>query len=195
MILETETDFDTLAALDADRNAPALDLPTRAEVEGTAPDAPRFAVVDEKSASWVLRKMATNAAEIARVKAQAAQRISELEADARALDARFGSELEAFARSESERRRRKTITLLDGSLCLRTVPAKFVIADGEAAFVNARTACPAAIVEQTTVTLDKAAYLAYAEATGDLTGLEHLPARESFGIKFPSAGKESGTGG
>ena len=192
MVLETETDYDTLAALDAaSRDLSGINFPTQAEVEGAAPAAaaPKFTIDSESAANWLLGKLASIDAEAARIKAQAEARANELRTDRERLLSRFGSELEAFARQEAERRRRKTISLLQGSLSFRTVPSKLVISDGEAAFVNARTVCPEAIIEQTTVRLDTAAYIAFAEATGDLTGIDRQPEREAF--KIDTAGPKT----
>ncbi len=194
MIIETDTpqtsltggtDYDTLAAFDAvQRDLSGLDFPTQAEVEGAAPAAAvKFTIDSESAANWLLGKLASIDAEAARIKAQAEARANELRTDREWLLSRFGSELEAFARQEAERRRRKTITLQQGNLVFRTAPRKLVIADGEAAFVHARTAFSHCIIEQTTVRLDTAAYIAEAERTGELLpGMDATPERETFKI-------------
>ena len=160
------------------------------ETEG----AEKFAINSESAANWLLSKMAANNAEAERRKTQAAARCAELRAENERLWNRFGGEAEAWGAQEAAKRRRKTITLDEGNLVFRTAPARLVISDGEAAFVNARTVCPDAIQRTQTETLDKAAYIAFAEATGDLTGLEQLPARETFGFKFPGTGKNDAEG-
>lgn len=166
----------------------AANTRTRGELAGfDARDDSRFAITDEASANWYLGKRAAVETEKGRIKAQFAARIAELEADEARLIARFDGELAAWAKAEATARRRQTVTLLQGSVCFRKVAARFVIADAEAAFVNARTVCPDAVKRTETITLDRAAYLAFAEATGDLTGVDRVPEKETFAVKFPGA--------
>lgn len=159
------------------------------ELMPTAPtEKTAFHVTDEASAGWVVRKLAGIRAEQDRVKKQAEQRQAELKADYEALMYRFGGELEQFARAEADRRRRRTITLLDGSLCLRRQAARLVIADEEAAFCEARTACPDAV--QTITKLDATTYRKWAEEQihtngGEVpAGCAWMPEAETFAVKF-----------
>lgn len=149
-----------------------------------------FHITDESSAGWVLRKLAGIRAEQERIKKQAEQRQAELRADYEGLMNRFGAELEAFAREECERRRRKSVTLLDATLSFRRTAARLVVADEEAAFVEARTACPDAV--QTITKLDATTYRRWAEGQlsvngGELpAGCDWLPEGESFAVRFPT---------
>ena len=193
--IETETDFNTLAQLDAeDRDLSGIEFPTRAQVENGLPmpketDAPApFVIDDENKAEWALGKMAAIESEKARVKAQFAdikaradERINQLETDLRSLHSRFDEPLRAWAEGEATRRKRQTVTLMNGSIVFRNEKARMFIADQEAAFVHARTAYPNAIkrtapVEPTDY-LDAAAYIAAAEASGELLpGMDARPA-------------------
>src|SRR5215217_2455046 len=88
------------------------------------PEKREFHITDAESAGWLLRKLANNAAEVARVKAQAADIIRSLEADSERLNHLYGAELEAFTRAELAKKgnRGKTLRLLQGSCSFRTVP-------------------------------------------------------------------------
>ena len=120
--------------------------------------------------------------------------MAQLDADERSLKAKFEEPLRIWAQAEAERRRRKTVTLVDANLCLRSVPARFVVADGAAALNHAAAHLPACIVQQTIVTLDKAAYLAQAETVGELRpGVDHQPAYEKFAIRFPGVNAKEAT--
>jgi|GEM_PF-4960777 hypothetical protein len=151
-----------------------------------------FRVKDSASADWVLSKIAAIDAEKALIQAQAEQRIKELDADRERLLFRFSGELEAFARAEAEKRRRKTITLLHGSLSLRTSPARLTIADIQDAITTAKAILPEAV--STVEKLDTTAYRKYAESklheTGEiLPGCEITEASETFSIQTGSKRK------
>jgi hypothetical protein len=78
-------------------------------MEGGTP-AP-FIIDSEDKATWYARKLKAIHDEREAIKAATLARIAELDADERSLRARFDSQLESWAMGESERRRRKTITL------------------------------------------------------------------------------------
>jgi hypothetical protein len=103
----------------------------------TTESAERFAITDEKSAAWVLRKYAAIDAEIEAIKAATLQRIEELQADRAGLERRFGGELEAWARQESEKRRRRTVTvpLAGMAISFRTVAPRLELEPMKAAEV------------------------------------------------------------
>ena len=107
--------------------------PTTTPTEGTdaTTERPRFEITDERSAVWYLRKLRAIEDERAAVEAATAQRLAELDTDRRRLEGLFGQQLEAWARTEIERRRRKTITLpLAGcAVALRTIPARVEVDD------------------------------------------------------------------
>lgn len=144
-----------------------------------------FTVTDESSASWVLQKLAANRSEKDRVQAMAAKRVAELDADYNSLMGRFGADLQAWAKEEAFRRRRKSVTLLDGVLAFRAVPARIVL--NEAAPEIALTL--GFVKPPSEPTPDTSAFRKHAEKhfaeTGEiLPGVERTEESESFSIKF-----------
>lgn len=95
----------------------------------------RFQITDESSAAWYLRKLAGIDAEIEAIKAATLQRIEELQADRAGLERRFGGELEAWARGEAEKRRRRTVTvpLAGMAISFRTVAPRLELEPMKAA--------------------------------------------------------------
>jgi hypothetical protein len=98
-----------------------------------------FSVCDEKSATWLLRKLRQIGEERDAIKAATAQRLTELEADEARLTHLYGEQLKAWATTESAARRRQTITLpLAGmSVGFRKTPARVEITDQSAAIAEA----------------------------------------------------------
>ena len=152
---------------------------------------PTFAFVIDSldRAEWLLSKLANLDAEADRMKANTAKRLQELAADRAQLLYRFEADLTQWARIEAARRRRKSVTLANGVVSFRTVPARFVVADEAAALDAARAACPATVAVETVSRLDRRALLDYVEATGELlAGVELVPASES--VKITAGAKE-----
>lgn len=163
---------------------------TEAPEPETSPE--RFAITDEASAEWALRKGAAIEAETALLKAQYRARLAELEADKAAWERRFLPELRAWAEQEKERRRRQTVTTLAGTLAFRAESARLVLADDEAALAYAVDHLDYRALK---TTLDRAVYReeaekAFAETGELLPGVERTEGGESFSIRFPKAGKE-----
>ncbi|MBC8142246.1 MAG: host-nuclease inhibitor Gam family protein [Armatimonadetes bacterium] len=151
--------------------------------EATTLAAP-FVIDSESRAEWFLAKLAAMDAERERITANAAKRAGEITADRERLMHQFGDQLTAWARQEADTRRRKTVTMLHGSVSFRTVPARFTVADAALATESARTACPDAVSVEAVERLDHRALLDYVEASGDvLPGIELHPASESVSIK------------
>ena len=153
-----------------------------------------FVIDSEDRANWYLGKLATNEAEKARVKAQAEQRIAEIDADSAALRFRFEAQAQTWARNEANNRRRQEVTLLQGTFAFRAFKAGFKITDEAAAISHARETMPELVtVETQTIErehFDKDAYIAAAKNTGDvLPGLDAFSAGETFTVKFPEPGK------
>lgn len=169
------------------------------DIPDTLPDtteqAERFVIDSEEKAEWALRKGAAIDAEITLLKSQYRARLAELEADKAGWERRFVEELKAWAETERQTRRRQTVTTLAGTLAFRTVPARWMVTDEDAALTAAEHICPAAYVRK--VTLDKTALFDYLDATGDLLpGVERTEAGESFSVRFPKAGGgDKGKGG
>lgn len=146
-----------------------------------------FCIDSESRADWLMGKLANIRAEQARITANAQKRIDELESDYTNLYGRFGQQLEAWARNETIARRRKTVTIGNGSIAFRAVPERLIVSDLVTATQTARLVCPAAIVATTTEKLDTAALLDRAQKalqeTGEiLPGIDLRPADESIKV-------------
>ncbi len=151
---------------------------------------PTFCIDSEDRANWVLQRMANVEAEKSRIKAQAAAILKQLETDRQGLEGRFGSELERWFREEVERRggRRKSVMLLQGTGAFRTVPGGLRVCDAGLAASAANALNPDRFFRRE---FDPSEYRKYAkeqlETTGEVVpGVETVPARESFSLKFGS---------
>ena len=150
-----------------------------------------FRIDSEERANWYARKLATIEAERARVKAQAAKIVAQLDSDEAGLRDRFEAEAREWARAELAKRgnRRRSLTLLQGTFAFRAVPATLRV-DDVAAALNTAASLGA-------VRVDTAAYRQAAidarNATGELLpGCVVVPPSEHFGVSF---GKDSGASG
>lgn len=156
-----------------------------------------FLIDSPERANWLLRKLANLDAERDRVAAQASALARQIESDRNGLLHRFGSQLENFTRQELEKSggKRKSLTLLQGTVGFRTVPARIVIESAPDAIQTARLVLPETITEETTERFDSKTFREHAakhfEETGELLpGIGRTEERQSFDIKFPSAGKK-----
>lgn len=160
----------------------------------TPKDGTRFVIDSEGAADWYLGKLAGIDAEAERIKANTARRLQELTTDREALVQRFGSELTAWAKDEAERRRRKTVTLMNGSVSFRAIGARLVIDNDADALQTARLVCPSAVTVETIEKLDRAVLVAKAQEALDTTG-EILPGirliEASESVKVTAGAKES----
>ncbi len=154
-----------------------------------APATREFHVVDEKTANWLLRKLANLEAERLRIEEQARKMISAVRTDYDELMRRYGDELEAWARQEmlDHGGRKKTVHTWQATLAFRTVPAALKLTDPDAALRYAREHAPQHI--QTIEKLNTAAYRDDAarrlSETGELLpGMDRIPETESFTIRF-----------
>jgi len=188
-VLETNAALQSLtpaperAAIDAQRAADAFQAPD------VTTEAPRFVIDSKDKANWLLRKLAALDTEKALVKAQADEIIRGLDADAARLRALHEADLQAWAREELERQNRgkKTLPLLFGTVAFRTVPAALRVTGSREAIEYARG--QGWNVIHTVETLDAEGYKREAAAalaeTGEvLPGVEIVPERESFSVKF-----------
>jgi hypothetical protein len=100
---------------------------------------PAFVIDSEQSAAWFLRKLRTITEEKDAIKAATTQRLAELDADEKSLTGRFWEQLQAWAQSESETRRRQTITLplAGASVSFRKSAARVEITDQSKAIAEA----------------------------------------------------------
>jgi hypothetical protein len=116
------------------------------------PDVPdRFEVHDAQSANWVVRRIAESRAYADHVKEWAAIEIRRAERDEQFFLMRFGSQLEAWARGEIGRLRRKSVKLPAGTLGFRTDPPRLLVADEAKLISWCRTTLPDAVRVETHV--------------------------------------------
>jgi len=109
---------------------PTTDQLERAyELDVTTPE--RFAVVDARTANWVLSKIAAADRHVADVKAWAQEEVRRAEDQKRFFESQYGAQLEEFAaraleerRSKLGRRAGKSIPLPCGTIGFRTQSAK-----------------------------------------------------------------------
>ena len=158
-----------------------------------------FVIDSESRADWYLGKLASIEAEKARIKAQAETRLAELSSDAAALRFQFEAQAREWAKGEADKRRRKSVTLLNGTFAFTTFKAGFKVTDEAAAIAHARETLPELVTLETQTIererFDKAAYLQAAQDTGEvLPGLDSFPAGETFAVRFPDATKGKGKG-
>ena len=162
------------------------------------PAEPAFAIDSEERANWLLRKLGNLEAEQARIKAQSAAMLKQVEGERESLMNRFGSELAQWTEEEIQRRggKRKSLTLIQGTVAFRTVAESVKVAEDAEQLPEAL-----ALAEQweaVETKIDRAAFLAkaraYLEETGEVApGVVVTPAKESFSVKFPKAKGEPET--
>lgn len=192
-----ETEAETLPAQETAIPGPRTGVDAR-PAQGAATDTPRFQIDSREKAEWLLRKLANLDAEKARVKAQCEEIVRGLDADAARLLAFHEADLREWARAELERRggHKKTLPLLQGTVSFRTVPASLRVTGSREAIEHAKG--QGWDVVRAVESLDAEAYrreaaAALAESGEVLPGVEIVPERESFSVRF---GKEKGdTGG
>jgi hypothetical protein len=158
-----------------------------------------FIIDSPEAAEWVLELFARNREERARKEAQMLRRLEELDADYNSLLGKFGPQLEAWGKEEAARRRRKTVTLDNGTITFRHQDARLEIDSPSDAMTTARLVCPAAFVSETKTVekFDKAAFLAYAQerlnTEGELIpGIKRVPEGDAFSIKIGAAKLKKG---
>lgn len=148
-----------------------------------------FHITDEVGANWYLKKLADIEAEKARITAQTAKMIAELDADANGLKFLYDGELQDFVRTELERKggRRKTLHLLQGSCAFKNVAQTVRIADATAALTYAKQHNLPCIVVTERVDAEVYKKLAKGEL---LPGMEKTAEHESFSVKIPKIGEK-----
>ncbi len=154
-----------------------------------------FHITDDASANWFLRRLANIEAEKARIQAQAAEMVRQLDSDADRLKHLYESELLEYCRRRMAEggSRRRSVAFLQGSISFRSVSASLKVSDPAQALVYAQDNGLSAV--KTVVTLDAAAYRAQAEAhmqeTGELLpGVETTPEHETHRLTFGSKAQE-----
>jgi hypothetical protein len=150
--------------------------------EGGLPEVrPAFAVEDEKTATWLVGKLAERRATIARIKEQAAAMVRDAERDIEYLEWRFGPELEMWAAANLEGKK-KSVKLLTGTVGFRSQKGKLVVVDEAACLEWARDNCPVAYVVEPR--LVKTPIDDLFQKTGEIPpGCEYVEGGEKFYVK------------
>jgi phage host-nuclease inhibitor protein Gam len=154
-----------------------------------APQEEAFCIDSDERAEWLLRKMGNLHAEKARVAAQAAEIVRQIDADLADLSFLYGAQLESYCRRKlaASGNRRRSVAFLQGTCAFRSVPAGLRVKDIAAALQFAQEALPSVV--RTVQSLDSGAYREAAierlKATGEvLPGVETTPERDNFTVKF-----------
>lgn len=162
----------------------------------TGYSAEQFEIDDDQKANWFLGKLAAINSEKALIKAQAAEIVTRLDADAAQLNRMFLSNLESYAKASLAKvnDHRKSLILLYGTCKFTSVPGGPKVVDEAAAIeycLENSFEIPIGLVTQRVVSeLDKKGYLALLEETGEiLPGIVLVEPRESFSIKFNEGAK------
>ncbi|MCW3053837.1 MAG: Bacteriophage Mu Gam like protein [Chthonomonadales bacterium] len=165
------------------------ELETAGELPPVRPEG--FHICDERSANWLLRKLANIAAEKRRVTAQADEILRQLDADAQRLQHLFGAELEQFARHTlaTTGSKRRSLTLLQGTLSFRTIAPALRVSDTAAAIRWAKQHAPALVTTTTTEEIDAKAFRDLAKIAKNtdgelLPGISISEGGENFSISF-----------
>lgn len=176
MAVEAESFSDFLAAIGEPEQAP-------------------FGIDSMDRLAWFGNKRAGYAAEVARIQANAAAMIAEVEKRARKFDDRFMGEAEAFARQmlQATGAKTKTLKTLGGAFSFRTVNGGARVADKDALLRWAEGAAPELVEIKTSYAIPADRVKAYVETEtarngGDIMaalppGVEYVPTRESFSHK------------
>ena len=165
------------------------------EVYGLAEQTKEFVVDSATAAEWVLEKLSEAEgrvvglkAELAGVQERFASRIKEQENRANWLRARFGLELEEFAKSQLDGKS-KTWKGVYGSVAFRSTPAKVVAIDQNKAVAWAADNCPDAVktVQSFLISNVPDSVKALMLEKGAPDGFDIVPAAESVSIKTVGA--------
>lgn len=138
---------------------------------------------DDATAERIIAKILDREAQRARIAAQAEAMDRELANDIRGLAWRFGNPLEEWAR-RNIRGKAKSRKTLSGTVGFSTTGAQWSVEDARAVEVWALEQKDPETFGRYGYTLDPAAVLAYAKATGEaIPGLKLHPEREDFYVK------------
>lgn len=144
----------------------------------------QFAVRDEATANWLVRKVVEADAHIARVKEQADREIRRTQHERDFLMLRYGRQLESWARLElaNHKGRRKSVNLLSGTVGFRSHGEKLIVDDESKLLKWAEKNCRAAVVVVHKIA--KTAINNHFDRNGELPSGMHLePPKEVFFVK------------
>ncbi len=192
--MNTPLDDDELEVLEAQDEAGFLeesDEPEYSPEEEFLPAAKReFHVTDESSASWVVAELLNCDAEEARVKRQAEIEIRRIDRKRQFFNARFGPELEHFARTrlravnltKAPGKEVKSVKVASGTISFRDIKTTIEILSKDVAVSWAGKFCKAAIKLAPVHTELKK----YFEENGEVPdGCQLVPAREKMNVSKP----------
>lgn len=163
--------------------------------ETTTPE--QFTIDTREKADWFLKTLLSYDAEEAKLKAEAATILAQLDAmitrnkaDKDSFQGRFHQQFERFVAEQiaADRKGRKSVIFFYGTASYRTVPAQIVLESPLDAMTTARAVLPSAITTETREVFDRSAFLAYAkeqfEKNGEiLPGVKRTEERETFSVK------------
>lgn len=150
-----------------------------------------FHIVDDGGANWYLRKKAAFESERAVLNAQMKELFAEIDRNERDLDARYYAEFKDYAEKKIlAQGKPRNYKFFYATASLRDVPEHWTVTDAETAIRTAKLICPDALSEFTTVktVLDKEKLFAKAAEIAKekpVPGVDLIPQRDSFSIKFP----------
>lgn len=143
-----------------------------------------FAVHDEASANWLVRKIIESRQYAKRVEAWAAAELRRAEAEERFFWFRYGTQLETWARGQLEAAHggRKSIRLPAGSVGYRTLPQRLLVRDEHRLLGWCQANLPMAVV--TTHAVLKSIVIEHLKSTGEVPdGAELGGGEQKFYIK------------
>jgi hypothetical protein len=149
---------------------------------------PGFSVNDEASLDWVTRQINTANSLEAILETQYKHRKEELAKIRNLFISLYGNQMKEFVISHADHGK-KSMTLLSGTVSVRTVPETFFIADEDKFLEWALEHLPEALKEKTMTSIDKKKVEEYFKKTGEVpAGCDTKPAEERVYVK---AGKNS----
>ena len=161
----------------------SLDAATDLEVLKSVPE--RFAITDEQTANWLVKKVVAAREYAERVKKWADQEIRRAEREERTLMYLFGRQLEKWAGDEIQKLngKRKSLALPGGTVGFRTSNTCLQIDDERAVLSWAKENCPTAVTVMEK--LSRSVLTEYFEKTGEIPdgGAHVAPAAEKFFIR------------
>jgi phage host-nuclease inhibitor protein Gam len=143
----------------------------------------RFHVLDAESANFVIRKILEARRYGERAEAFAAAEMRRAQREEHFFWARFGGELEAWAKEQIAREfRRKSLSLPSGTLGFRTEPQRLTVQDEARVLAWCRSSLPRAV--KTAHSVLKSEITDYIKSSGELPpGVEITGGGERFYVK------------
>ena len=144
-----------------------------------------FHVDNEEKAAWLVRKVNQARERAEKAKEWAAREFERAEAEEARLMARFGAELERFARARLAGGKKRSFSLPSGTVGFRKAPARLAVDDDAAALEWAKQNAPAAVVIVPAVEkLSKPDLSIAFKATGEIPSGCHVEdEHDSFSVK------------